>query len=148
MRGFPSTGRDDPIFMMRIITADKSCVNSYDPETNSSLHTGRPAVSKIEESTSSQEHNQEHFGGFIWHSPGCATTQGQIVKTKRHSEASEEKHLAEVMSFSSPTRQRAHSKWKHVSLTLNNTVVAHQPSYTPDLATCKWFWFPKMECGL
>jgi len=64
---------DDPSFMSRVITGDKSWVYRYDPETKQVFAVEEPRVPKTEEGEAEPQCDQEHAHRVFRHSRDCAS---------------------------------------------------------------------------
>ncbi|UYV65404.1 hypothetical protein LAZ67_3004252 [Cordylochernes scorpioides] len=123
--------RDDPNFLQRVITGDEAWVYGYDVETKA--------------------HSSQW--GVVHHE---FLPQGRTVN--------KEYYLQVIRNLREAIRQKRPDLWKnknwllhhdnapaHTSLLVrdflakNNTLIMPQPPYSPDLAPCDFFLFPKLK---
>ncbi|UYV75390.1 hypothetical protein LAZ67_13000104 [Cordylochernes scorpioides] len=138
--------RDDPNLLQRVITGDESWVYGYDVETKAQssqwklLHEPRPKKAR-------------QVRGVVHHE---FLPQGRTVN--------KEYYLQVMCNLCEAIRQKRPDLWKnknrllhhdnapaHTSLLVrkflakNNTLMMPQPPYSPDLAPCDFFLFPKLK---
>ncbi|UYV64377.1 SARM1 [Cordylochernes scorpioides] len=152
--------RDDPNFLQRVITGDEAWVYGYDVETKTQSsqwnlpHEPRPK--KARQVRSNVEVLLTVFfdcRGVVHHE---FLPQGRTVNT--------EYYLQVMRNLREAIRQKRPDLWKnknwllhhdnapaHTSLLVrdflakNNTLMMPQPPYSPDLAPCDFFLFPKLK---
>jgi histone-lysine N-methyltransferase SETMAR len=161
-RELKQQARGDPIFISNIITGDKTWVYGYDPETKQqSSQWKSPNSPRPKKRASSSQQCRVHVDIFfdiqsIVHKDFLPS--GQTVNGKFYCEVL--KRLRESI------RRKRPDKWKnnwflhhgnapaHTSfvvrqfLTSKNIAVISHPPYSPDLASCDFFLFPKIKLRL
>ncbi|UYV70805.1 hypothetical protein LAZ67_8000693, partial [Cordylochernes scorpioides] len=152
--------RDDPNFLQRIITGDEAWVYGYDVETKAQLsqsklpHEPRPKKARPVRS------NVKVLLTVFFDCRGAVhhefLPQGRTVN--------KEYYLQVMCNLREAIRQKRPDLWKnknwlfhhdnapaHTSLLVrellakNNTLMMPQPPYSPDLAPCDFFLFPKLK---
>jgi hypothetical protein len=157
--------RDDPNFISNIITGDETWVYGYDPETKrqssqwKSLNSPRP-----KKKASSSQQCQVHVDRFFFPPDIQGIVHKEFVPPGQTVNG---KFYCEVLKLlREGIRRKRSDKWKnnwflhhhnapaHTSLVVrqfltskNITVIPHHP-YSPDLAPCDFFLFPKMKLPL
>lgn len=155
--------RDDPTFMSRVITGDESWVYGYDPETKQqssqwkSPKSPRPKKAlQVRSATKSMIVVFFDIKGIVHRE---FVPRGQTVNAQFYCDVL--RRLREDIRRKRPDQWRANN-WvlhhdnapAHRALTTRaflaskNTTVAPQPPYSPDLAPCDFFLFPKMKMRL
>ena len=154
---------NDPTFMSRIITGDESWVYGYDPETKQQSsqwkrpHSPRPKKARqVRSGTKSMLVIFFDIRGVVHRE---FVPQGQTVNAEFYCTIL--KRLREDIRRKRPELWRdgnwvlhhdnapAHSALKtREFFGCTNTIVAPHPPYSPDLAPCDFFLFPKMKFKL
>lgn len=154
---------DDPELLKRVITGDETWVYGYDIETKA-----QSSQWKLPEEPRPKKARQVRsnvkvlltvffdFNGIVYHEflpPGRTVNKEYYLEVLRR--------LREAIRRKRPHLWRNNS-WKlhhdnapaHTSLlvreflTKNNTVMMPQPPYSPDIAPCDFFLFPKMKTNM
>jgi len=151
---------DDPSFMSRVITGDDSWVYGYDPETKQQSSQwkspGSPRPKKVRQSRSRSKSMLIMFfdiRGIVHHE---FVPQGQTVNAGFY--CSVLRRLREDIRRKRPELWRAGNWLLHDDnapshrtlvtrefLAHNSITALPQPPYSPDLAPCDFFLFPKMK---
>ena len=153
----------DCTFLSNIITGDESWVFGYDPETKQQSsqwkHPSSPRPKKARQVRSNQKAMLiaffDHEG--IVHHEFAAT--GQTIN--QHFYLDVLKRLRDAVRRKRPAKWQANS-WllqhdnapAHTAVSVrqflakNNTTVLDHPPYSPDLAPCDFFLFPKLKSSL
>ncbi|UYV76121.1 hypothetical protein LAZ67_13002655 [Cordylochernes scorpioides] len=152
--------RDDPNLLQRVITGDEAWVYGYDVETKAQSSQWKlPPESRSKKSRQVRSNVNVLLTGFF----DCRGVvhheflpQGRTVN--------KEYYLQVMRNMREAIRQKRPDLWKnknwllhhdnapaHTSLLVrdflakNNTLMMPQPPYTPDLAPCDFFLFPKLK---
>lgn len=145
--------RDDPNLLQRVITGDESWVYGYDVETKAQSSQWKlphePRPKKARQVRSNVKVLLTVFfdcRGVVHHE---FLPQGRTVN--------KEYYLQVMRNLREAIRQKRPDLWKndnasaHTSLLVreflakNNTLIMPQPPYSPDLAPCDFFLFPKLK---
>ncbi|UYV83425.1 hypothetical protein LAZ67_23000967 [Cordylochernes scorpioides] len=152
--------RDDPNLLQRVITGDEAWVYGYDVETKAQLSQWKlphdPRPKKARQVRSNVKVLLTVFfdcRGVVHHE---FLPQGRTVN--------KEYYLQVMRNLREAIRQKRPDLWKnknwllhhdntpaHTSLLVrdflakNNTLIMSQPPYSPDLAPCDFFLFPKLK---
>ncbi|UYV84244.1 hypothetical protein LAZ67_X001650 [Cordylochernes scorpioides] len=152
--------RDDPNLLQRVITGDEAWVYGYDVETKAQLSQWKlPARTKTEKAGQVRSNVKVLLTvffdcrGVVHHE---FLPQGRTVN--------KEYYLQVLRNLREAIRQKRSDLWKdknwllhhdnalaHTSLLVrdflakNNTLIMPQPPYSPDLAPCDFFLFPKLK---
>jgi len=153
---------DDPSFMSRVVTGDKSWVYGYDPKTKQQSSQwkspGSPRPKKARQGRSMTKSMLMFLDirGIVHHE---FDPQGQTVNTGFY--CSVLRRLREDIRRKRPELWRVGNWLLHVDnapshralvtcefLAHNSTIALPQPPYSPDLAPCNFFLFLKMKLQL